>query len=167
MSYYAQYSKLSKEKVSPLYLSSHDKQTGEMIDRVGFDFYGLYDAIRDGEGSLTVYADSLVAQIKSYRWKYLITEAGSFEEEVSAQLGKIDVTSPIDETMLYGLTPLELRLLRNEIFARHNVIFGSEDLTHYFSQFSWYAPSITSEEAYAALTETERSNIELLRSVEK
>ncbi|WP_415225378.1 YARHG domain-containing protein [Psychromonas sp.] len=33
--------------------------------------------------------------------------------------------------------PTELRLMRNEIFARHGFIFKSKDLKRYFSQRSW------------------------------
>lgn len=41
------------------------------------------------------------------------------------------------EASLAGKSLRELRLLRNEIFARHGYIFQSEDLQQHFSQQAW------------------------------
>lgn len=40
----------------------------------------------------------------------------------------------------------ELRLARNEIYARHGRIFKAEDLEQYFSGKSWYEPLYSAEE---------------------
>jgi hypothetical protein len=44
------------------------------------------------------------------------------------------------EDELKGLSPTELRVARNEIFARHGRFFVDQNLANYFSQFSWYHP---------------------------
>ena len=46
----------------------------------------------------------------------------------------------ISETMLRGLSLHELRLLRNEIYARHGRIFKTLWLQQYFGGQSWYDP---------------------------
>jgi len=46
----------------------------------------------------------------------------------------------ISEQMLQGLSLHELRLLRNEIYARHGRMFRAEWLQQYFSAQPWYNP---------------------------
>ena len=46
----------------------------------------------------------------------------------------------ISESMLRGLSLHELRLLRNEIYARHGRIFRTDWLSQYFWNQPWYAP---------------------------
>lgn len=46
----------------------------------------------------------------------------------------------LTEADLAGLTTAELRIARNEIFARNGRYFRSQDLTDYFSNFDWYQP---------------------------
>lgn len=55
-------------------------------------------------------------------------------------------TRKLTRAELQGMTKEQLRLARNEIFARHGVIFGVADLDAYFGAKSWYQPSITLEE---------------------
>jgi len=47
---------------------------------------------------------------------------------------------PITEQMLRGLSLHELRLLRNEVYARHGRMFRAEWLQQYFFFQPWYAP---------------------------
>jgi hypothetical protein len=47
---------------------------------------------------------------------------------------------PISEQMLRGLSLYELRLLRNEIYARHGRQFQAQWLQQYFYGQSWYTP---------------------------
>jgi YARHG domain len=47
---------------------------------------------------------------------------------------------PITEQMLHGLSLHELRLLRNEVYARHGRMFRAEWLQQYFFFQPWYAP---------------------------
>src|SRR6185369_12917669 len=46
----------------------------------------------------------------------------------------------ITEQMLQGLSLHELRLLRNEVYARHGRMFRAEWLQQYFYSQPWYAP---------------------------
>ena len=49
----------------------------------------------------------------------------------------------ISKNELQSLSKAQLRLARNEIFARHGCIFQSSDLDKYFRSKSWYKPTIT------------------------
>ena len=55
-------------------------------------------------------------------------------------------TRKLTEAELQGLTKAQLRLARNEIFARYGVIFGVADLDAYFGEKSWYEPKISLDE---------------------
>lgn len=67
-----------------------------------------------------------------------------------------------------GHTKEELRLGRNEIYARHGMIFGVEDLDQYFLTKSWYTPSVSGEEFYdrVEMSLIEEENVSLIRQVE-
>lgn len=64
-------------------------------------------------------------------------------------------------------TKEELRLARNEIFARYGMIFGG-DLEEYFSSKSWYHPTVPAEEFYdkVEMSLIEEENIILIQDVE-
>ncbi len=62
-----------------------------------------------------------------------------------------------------NLSDDELRLARNEIYARHGRIFESEDLKNYFSSKSWYKPSITADNFNEnLLNQYEKANINFI-----
>ena len=68
-----------------------------------------------------------------------------------------------------GKTKAELRLGRNEIFARHGRIFETEDLNEWFSSKDWYEPLYTADEfsQYVQLNQYERQNANLILAEEK
>lgn len=70
---------------------------------------------------------------------------------------------------LEGLTKEQLRLARNEIYARHGMIFGVSDLDNYFATKSWYKPTIPfgEFEDKVEMSIVEEQNIILIQQVEK
>ncbi|MBR4921303.1 MAG: YARHG domain-containing protein [Prevotella sp.] len=58
----------------------------------------------------------------------------------------------------------QLRLMRNEILARHGYTFRSKDLRDYFSKKWWYKPSTNN--AAIKLNVIEQTNVELIKSEE-
>lgn len=78
-------------------------------------------------------------------------------------------TVQLTEADLAGLTKEQLRLARNEIYARYGMIFGVEDLDNYFATKSWYQAKYTSSQFYDAveMTMIEEANINLISSVER
>lgn len=98
------------------------------------------------------------------------------DEKVNTQSTKADDSEyifPESDTRLLtraeveAHTKEELRLARNEIFARHGMIFGG-DLEEYFSSKSWYQPTVSGEEFYdkVEMSLIEEENITLIQSVE-
>ena len=73
-----------------------------------------------------------------------------------------------DDIRALGLSKDELRIARNEIYARHGREFTSKDLKEYFGAKSWYNPTIpASKFSDNDLTPTELHNKEAIAKVEK
>lgn len=63
---------------------------------------------------------------------------------------------------LGGLGASELRIARNEIFARHGFRFSDPALRAHFGRFDWYRPTSVTVD----LSEIEKANVALLKSAE-
>jgi hypothetical protein len=61
-----------------------------------------------------------------------------------------------------SMEELELRIMRNEIYARHGYIFDSKDMHRHFSSKDWYEPVTKDVE----LSEIEKFNVDYLKVVE-
>lgn len=77
----------------------------------------------------------------------------------------------LSEAELVGLSDYELRIARNEIYARHGRIFNSVDLSDEFNSKSWYEETVPAERfdyAYAqkVFNEIEITNIDLIQAYE-
>jgi YARHG domain-containing protein len=70
----------------------------------------------------------------------------------------------LSERMLHGLSLHELRLLRNEIYARHGRIFRTGWLQQYFGSQPWYDP--TEEFKDEELSGSDKQNVELIVAYE-
>lgn len=69
---------------------------------------------------------------------------------------------------LVQLTPEELRLARNEIYARHGRIFKDEALQQYFSSKDWYVPQVAADDfTDDMLNDYEKANKDLIAKYEK
>lgn len=62
-----------------------------------------------------------------------------------------------------GLSNGELRLARNEIYARHGYIFNSEELQNYFNSQNWYIPDPSYD---GHLSTVEKANVDFIKSYE-
>jgi len=72
----------------------------------------------------------------------MLSSAAKKQRKVALLPGDMELfeNRPITEQMLQGLSLHELRLLRNEIYARHGRMFRAEWLQQYFYSQPWYAP---------------------------
>jgi hypothetical protein len=70
----------------------------------------------------------------------------------------------ISEQMLHGLSLNELRLLRNEVYARHGRQFQAEWLQQYFWNQSWYQPDASFKDE--ELTGADKTNVETIVAYE-
>lgn len=72
---------------------------------------------------------------------------------------------------LEKLSDVMCKIFRNEIYARHGMIFGDEDLNQLYGAFSWYKGTIGLREfeaqAELPFNETEYANISNVVAVEK
>lgn len=74
-------------------------------------------------------------------------------------------TNLITEQQLSAMDAATIRIARNEIYARHGLIFKSQDLQEYFSKKSWYHGTV-SNAADIPLNETERKNLSTINAYE-
>ena len=63
---------------------------------------------------------------------------------------------------LSGLNRDQLKVARNEIYARHGYIFRSADMRDHFAGVSWYRPTASQ----VSLSPTELANVETIRRAE-
>lgn len=63
-----------------------------------------------------------------------------------------------------NLSGWDLKIMRNEIYARHGYIFKTEEMKSYFSYEKWYVPKY--EKVDDMLTDVEKKNIELIKRYE-
>jgi hypothetical protein len=74
----------------------------------------------------------------------------------------------IKQIDLLQLSLWELRVARNEIFARYGYRFGPDELVRHFGSQSWYQPSdLPAREIVEKLSRTEWHNISLIRRAER
>jgi YARHG domain/zinc-ribbon domain len=94
------------------------------------------------------------------------TEEKSHE---SSNLSSSDHILPVSdkrvmsEEDIANLTKGQLRLARNEIYARHGYVFKSQDLQKYFSSKSWYHPDPSFD---GSLNEVEKENVDFIKARE-
>ncbi len=65
---------------------------------------------------------------------------------------------------LEGKSLWELKVMRNEIFARHGYKFKSEEMKSYFNKQKWYEPRY--DDVTSKLTEIENANIKMIKQYE-
>ena len=105
-------------------------------------------------------------QVGEYLWAdiYINIFASNFKKERFnfPPSGKYTFASmrALDSLELTKYTKQELRIMRNEIFARYGYIFKSEDLKQYFGSQRWYSP--TRENVDKFITDLEKKNMVLI-----
>ena len=73
----------------------------------------------------------------------------------------------LTESDLWSMSSEELRIARNEIYARHGRMFKDKALQNYFDSKSWYIPSVRPEDFNEQwLNEYEKANAKLIKSFE-
>ena len=70
----------------------------------------------------------------------------------------------LTEKDIAGLSKEELRIIRNEIYARHGYIFKTDDMKAYFSKQSWY--KACKSDVSAELSSIENQNVQFLKAHE-
>ncbi len=96
----------------------------------------------------------------------LVTTAQRKQRKVALLPGDMELfeNRTISEQMLQGLSLHELRLLRNEVYARHGRMFRAEWLQQYFYAQPWYTPN--EEFKDETLSGTDKLNVETIVKLE-
>ena len=82
-------------------------------------------------------------------------------------------TQLLTEADLQGKTAEQLRIGRNEIYARHHCTFKTEEIVNYFQSKSWYSadPNLTSDkmnaDVSAYLNDIEVKNVNFIRNYQQ
>lgn len=81
--------------------------------------------------------------------------------------GKYPETSikPLKEANVENMKPAELRIMRNEIYARHGYSFKMADMREHFDKLDWYMPMAV--DITTKLTKVEKENAALIKRYEK
>lgn len=74
-------------------------------------------------------------------------------------------TEPVTDEMLEGLFAEDLRVLRNEIYARHGRVFKDVKLQKTFVELSWYKPDPNFKDDM--LSDVEKANLKKIADAEK
>jgi hypothetical protein len=95
-----------------------------------------------------------------------IVERPPINNQRSAGVGRFPEGSNryLTENDIYGKSSWDLRIMRNEIFARHGYIFKNSALRNYFMSQDWYQPKSRNVSAY--LSNVEKRNVKFLKSYE-
>ena len=96
-------------------------------------------------------------QIEEQNVKLIEREEAKLREKIS--------TEPITPQMVEGLFVEDLRVLRNEIYAKRGRVFKDKKLQDYFAAQSWYQPNPDFKDE--SLTETESKNLAVIKEVEE
>jgi hypothetical protein len=62
------------------------------------------------------------------------------------------------------MTKYDLKIMRNEIYARHGYIFKTGEMKSYFAEQSWYRGQY--DDVTSMLTSIEKQNAELIKKYE-
>ena len=128
------------------------------------------DHAEDGSFSMTFNA-----QTKSLtgRWDANDKKKPSVEMTLVARKFKYDPkageypktsTKLLKEADVENMRPAELRLMRNEIYARHGYSFIIKDMQEHFAKVDWYMP--TALDITTKLTDIETKNAALIKRYE-
>lgn len=152
------------ELVSQLRSIGFDKTADAIYDRDDFHLYtadegveplfkiSLINSSATGETSWDEKPTAVIRQIN----------AGSMEEEYVLPESNSRV---LEADELSGMTKAELRIARNEIYARYGWWFESEDLADHFDGKAWYAAGSYTDNIN--LSDIERANIDLISEMEE
>ena len=69
-------------------------------------------------------------------------------------------TRLLDHSDLQNLTMKEIRILKNEIFARHGYIFKNKELANHFNAQPWYSAMYS--DVSGLLSKTEQQNVDFI-----
>ncbi len=161
-----------------LYLFQHGDTNRAEVDVIsGYLQDGMYHITYDGSYGdrnivgFTEEGDTLRFAYNLPEWFVLDPVGGGDVDQSTLTDGMIFPDSDVrklTEEDLKGLTAEELRIARNEIYARHGRRFKDETLQAYFDALPWYFGSVDPADFdESVLNEYERANLKFISDFEK
>ncbi|MBD5554379.1 MAG: YARHG domain-containing protein [Roseburia sp.] len=152
------------ELIEQLRSMGFDKTADAIYDRDDFHLYAA------DEGVEPLFKISLINSSATGEtdWDEMPTavirqiNAGPVEEEFILPESNSRI---LEADELSGMTKAELRIARNEIYARYGWWFESEDLADHFEGKAWYVGGAYIDDV--ALSDVERANIDLILEMEE
>lgn len=155
-------------KKSVAHVSVEEKKPVENIDGESFEIEDTMDnfTVPQNTGEITTNPDQVPSDDKEEGTTEEMPQEGDAQEE-AAQEEAPQEEEPADEVSdgsnseyifqdsdsrrlkksdLKGMSKKELKLARNELYARHGYIFKDKSLAKYFEGKSWYTGTIKSED---------------------
>lgn len=115
----------------------------------------LRDQLESKEKEIEELKNSTSIESKKENFNYYAKQFGKYPEGSNKRLNHSDVSY---------LSKYELKIMRNEIFARHGYIFNTSAMSQYFSGQSWYRP--LHKDVSSKLSRTEKDNVNFIKSYE-
>jgi hypothetical protein len=125
----------------------------QLVNKEGMTFLAVRKKNKDASHILVMTPDNVQRCVEQ--------EVKAEQEAVSDMLANWLMNT----TYLSHFSKDELRLMRNEILARHGWKFQAKDLQDYFSQKAWYRP--VESNSQIRLSIIEETNLQLIRSEEQ
>jgi hypothetical protein len=111
------------------------------------------------------YSPTVLTEIEQQNIE-LLTKKRDENRKVAVSVGDMDKFQDVllTEKMLEGVTLNDLRMMRNEIYARRGKKFNAVGIQQFFEWRDWYTP--VKDQSKIVLSETEKQNADLLLRVE-
>ena len=78
------------------------------------------------------------------------------------------VKKPLVSTAKHNLLPINLKILRNSIYAKHGYIFGDKTIANFFEEKPWYKGTNTDmNKISSAFNDIEKYNVKFIVEYEK
>lgn len=164
--------KTAAEKASVNTKESREQQTSAEMKRQQPEESELAESTAAGQaerGSAQAFDTEAAAAANAAE-----TPAASIAETAAAVVSGGDYIFPDSSTRaltaadVAGLSKEQLKIARNEIFARHGYIFTTPEMKSYFEGKSWYHGSIAKEnfDMEKLFNQIEKDNVKLIKSYE-
>jgi len=128
--------------------------------------------LKEQEAKLQLQKSSLdsLAKLKDAELKKAKDDYDKAVEETNKggkYQGKFPFTSTkeVKDEDLKGLSDMDIKIMKNEILARHGFIFHDKEMKEYFSKQKWY--SAKNQNVDKLLTPLEKQNIQNIEAFEK
>lgn len=129
-------------------------------------WWATLPGIITGAATLVTAIGGLIAILGSNGF-FAKAQGGGVDDSYSIAASSLNGQFPqassrlLTEDDLKGLSSRDLKIMRNEIFARHGFRFQTREMRDYFSNQSWYKP--VNDDVSGLLSSVETSNVEFIK----